>query len=156
MDNWVERRFRKENNLTQAEELWQAVVTAIHNACTSFSAHYAELAGVQLSPQNGHRLRITVTYTSNRPMVYQNQNQTIVQIAFDPNKPCITVTAGGNPVKEFLIEADENHCFLKVSGSEVSPDECSKRALEDVLFKQSSLGNNSGRSSPGGPTSWMG
>jgi hypothetical protein len=135
VENWVERRFLREQNLAKADDVWQATATAIHNACESFNKRYSHLAKVEIFPQNGHRILIQVTHESSRPNIYQATTKRSVVITFDPEKPCITSTTDGGPAKQFRIEADEGRCFLRLGQSEITPDACSQYALDDALFK---------------------
>ena len=135
MDNWVEKRWLRENNLKiGANRVWLDVTAAIDSACTSFKERYHDLAGVECTTQNGHRILVTIS----RPIAPTNVSVGVtefpIQIIFEGNR--ITVVRGHNEnSKHYSLEADETHAFLKVHGQEMSADEFSRVVLEDALFK---------------------
>jgi len=141
-DNWIERRAAREKNLEGAIEVWQRAVTAIDNACNSYKANYSDLGSTELLQENGHRIIVAVKHASGGKRRHAS-------IIFDDAKPHISVAIDEGSAKHFRIEADETHCFIKSpAGKEISADEFSQIALEDVLFKRPSASSR-----PSGGTS---
>lgn len=134
--NWIDRRFGREHHLNNAPDVWQKVSTAIDDACKSFNER-GEFGKAETYPQNGHRILVIIEHEP--PKQFQMDMKRRVTIAFEESAPRITVTVDALPAKTFPIEADEQHCFLKWAGAEISPDDFSKIALEDALFKKKSL-----------------
>jgi hypothetical protein len=152
--NWVERRWTIEQNLSKgAAEVWNSVSTALDNACQTLKQHYSEFADITYSPQNGHRVVITVN-RKRIPAHIQAFDQRIdIQIIYERTENRISVIVGYNKSpKHFPIQSDETHAFLFHSGKEISPDDFSKLVLEDAFFKVQELGSSQSHS--GGPSSW--
>jgi|ERR1017187_8791869 hypothetical protein len=130
-DNWIERRFKREHNLDKAEDLWQAVSTAIHDACNSYNAHYANIVGqANFIPQNGHGILVEVTHEENKRNPMDTKRR--VRVTFDGRR--ISVTVDEHTARVCDIEADEAGCFIKSNTGKLSPDEFSSLALRDALF----------------------
>ena len=140
MSDWVERRALRQQNLsTQAADVWQAAIVAVENSCNSFRKYYATRAQVLVKPQNGHRLLVNITLENAPPgSSSPTKIKRLVAISFAEAEtpPTITVTVDNGPAKTFQIEADEQHCYICFEKKEVSPDEFSRLALEDALFKE--------------------
>ena len=130
--NWVDRKFRREDNLHNAEALWQESRAAIEDCCTTFNSRGPGRA--QLMPYNGHSIRIEVQQEPPRP--YQMDMTRRANITFDASVPEISVTLDAEPAKQFRIDADETHCFLKYHGKEITPDYFCELALHDAFFTQ--------------------
>lgn len=129
--NWVERRARRESNLSQAVEVWESVRTAISDCCESFNENYPHIGQVKHQPENGRRVRVIVTF--NAP---QRVSRNIaIEFSKGDKDSVITCTVDGGAAKKFSILADENHAFLKYANQEISPDRLTEIALEDALFK---------------------
>jgi hypothetical protein len=129
-ENWVERRFLREQNLNKAEDVWQAASTAIDDACKSFNTFYPAIGKAVFSPQNSHSILVEVTHeaTKNVPMDTKRR----VRIVFDGRR--IAVALDEHSARNYQIEADQERCFLKSGAREITPDELSHLALEDALF----------------------
>jgi hypothetical protein len=128
-DNWVERRAAREKHLGGASEVWQQALTAIDDSCNSFKSHYSDIGSPELTQQNGHRIIVALKFTT-------GGKRRFASIFFDESKPQISVAVDDGAAKNFKIEADDSHCFIKSpTGQEISADEFSRLALEDVLFK---------------------
>jgi hypothetical protein len=129
-DNWVERRYKREQNLKRAEELWQKAVAALQDCCKSFNALYSDRAKSEVHPSSAC-LIVTVAGAA-FPLVGRTAKATI---QFNANEQTITSKLESGPtVGEFRIEADEKHVFLTHGGNEISLDEFSRIAIESALF----------------------
>lgn len=126
--NWIERRARKEQNLSQSVEIWESVRTAIHNCCTSFNKHYEKLAQLNKITENGHRVRVTIIF-SHLPKQPIN-----VSFEFSERDNGITTTVDGAAARRFKIAADENHAFLQHGQEEISADKLTELVLEGPMF----------------------
>jgi hypothetical protein len=146
-DNWVEKRARhdqklKDENAWMAakaaikdETIWMDAKAAITDCCRSFQRHYSCLATVDCEHVTAKYTRVFVTFNKQIPgqPPPADPRVTLVEIMFDGAKPQITVTIGEN-VTYFPIDANEERAFVAHYGRELSPDEFSRIALEDVFF----------------------
>jgi hypothetical protein len=133
-DNWIERRFHREDSLRHTEDLWQSISTAIDNTCKSFNAHYAEIGTANFQPQNGHSILIEINHQANRNIRMDTKRR--VRITFSGQ--AINVTIDEHPAKTFPIDSDGERCFIKSpklpKGEELTPDQFSEVALTDAFF----------------------
>jgi hypothetical protein len=132
-NNWVESRWLRESNLTDdAPAVWQSVATAIGNTCDAFNAHYSHLATVDHNAQNG-----CIVVTVHRKIIPARQMIEIsVRIVLEQNR--ISVIEGYHDApRHFQIASDETHAFLKYGEKEITADEFSELALENVFFNTS-------------------
>ena len=129
-NNWVESRWLRESNLTdEATGVWQSVATAIDNTCDAFNAHYSHLAKVDHNAQNG-----CIVVTVHRKIIPARQMiDDTVQIILEQNRISVIEGYHDDP-RYFSIASDETHAFLKYGGKEITADEFSELALENVLF----------------------
>jgi|SRR5579862_713051 len=126
--NWVERRARCQHNLSRhAVEVWESARTAIDNCCASFNQHFSELAHVKNQTENGHRVRVIITFGMH-PRATRN-------VAIEFSGSDVTVTVDGGAAKRFEIAADENHAFLKYGQEEISADKFTELALDNAFFR---------------------
>jgi len=134
--NFVEHRKDRERNLAKACDLWEDVRTKIEECCNSFNQHYRVIGDVECVPVNGHSIKITVTFTggTNPPPVGVIYPKRTVRITFSETKPSIHVTVDANPVRAFLIDADDSHCFILQGASEIDIEKFAALALEDAFF----------------------
>jgi hypothetical protein len=139
-ENWVERRAKREKNLTNgASQLWEDAAKAIKACCESFSSHYrANSISVQGEIREGW-LMITVARADGRGTEAQ------IQFSFNNEpRPCIRVkkitpqttaySSAGEVNQEFWIGSDEDHAFIEHQGGIISSDKLSEEALKDVFF----------------------
>ncbi len=154
--NWVERRWKREQNLsTGAPAIWQAVATSIDNACQSLKEHYSGTADITCTVQNGHRIHVKVNRKAVPYDIQAYTAQIDVQVIFKADERKIDVVIGYNkPPKSFPIASDEEHAFLLHNSKEISPDEFSQLILEETVFKVKEEIHH--RSGSGGSSSWMG
>ena len=129
--NWVERRARREQNLSQAVEAWESVRTAIGNCCESFNEIYSDIGEIRYKTENGHRVRVQITFNTPQRLTRN------VSFEFSKTDKEITCTVDGGAAKKFNIVADETHAFLQhpPTKEEISPDRLTEIALENAFFK---------------------
>lgn len=134
--NFVERRKCRETRLTTASELWDDARTKIEECCESFKKHYRTIGELDCAPINGGSLKIKLTFTGGKhpspPEVIHATR--IVRILFNESKPSISVTVDRDPVKEFVIDANEDHCFLKNGATEIDLEKFADLALNNAFF----------------------
>jgi hypothetical protein len=128
--NWVERKFVREQNLTKADDLWQAVLTAIEGACKSFNTYYSAIGNAKVSPQNGHSILVEVAHRATQTAPMDTRRR--VRILFDERT--LTVTLDEHSARTVQVEADQERCFLKYGKGELTPDKFSEFALGDAFF----------------------
>lgn len=133
--NWVENRWCRESSLTDdAPGVWQSVAMAIGDTCDAFNAHYSHLANVDHSAQNG-----CIVVTVHRKILPARQMIDVsVQIILERNRISVIEGYKDDP-RHFPIASDETHAFLKYAGKEITADEFSELALENVLFNPLNL-----------------
>jgi hypothetical protein len=135
--NWVDRKFARENNVLRgAPELWQKVLTAVEDACGSFSKNY-ETPSVSRNTQNGHAVVVRAEFPPKDHLGTPIVNS--VRIVFDEPQRLISATLNQNSPKKFLIASDENECFLSFQGDTVDADKLSELVLTDAFFKEPSI-----------------
>jgi hypothetical protein len=131
-DNWVERRFTREQHLNKSDDLWQAISTEIHNACKSLTARYPETGQAKFIPQNGHRILVEMTHSKNERMNLPMDMKRRVTLTF--NGKDINVTLDEHPAKIVSIDSDLEGCFLKYQQRKMSVDQFSEMVLRDAFF----------------------
>ena len=154
--NWVERRWKRDKNLTTgAPDVWQSVATAIDTACQSLKEHYSGKADITCTAQNGHRMLVVVN-RKGVPLDIQAYTARVdIQIIYKADENKIDVVVGYNKSsKSFLIKSDEQHAFLVHNNAEISPDEFSRLILEESVFTVREE-IHSGSSGSYGPDAWM-
>lgn len=124
MSNWVERRLESERLLrSQAPTIWENARAAVQDACESYNKLRADVVFV---PENGLRCRI-----SRR----SGDSMRIVRLAFDKVASTITIVRDEEGPAVFPIRASDTSAFLTgLDGREISADEFSQIALEQLLF----------------------
>ncbi len=154
--NWVERRWKREQNFINGAPLvWQAITTAIDNACESLKEHYSGSAEITCTQQNGHRVHVAVNRKAVPSDIQAYTAKIDVQIIYKADERKIDVIIGYNkPPKSFTITSDEAHTFLLHGGKEISADEFSQLVLEEIVFKVKEEIHQ--RSGPGMPIPWNG
>lgn len=133
MDNWVERRARREKNLKDTPAAWEAVRTAIDNCCNSYRANFSSIAEVSNQPENGHRILITVRFVV-MPAIPRR-----ISIEFARRENKIRATIDDGAAKVFDIDADTERPFISFRSKEISPDELTREVLEKALFEPPQL-----------------
>lgn len=149
--NWIERRFAREENLRAAATVWEEAKLAITAACTSFRQHYT-FAKVVVYP-SPTELAVEIVALS-MPGTTRH-----VAIRFDASTPAITVRVNAGTERVFPIEADEDHAYIEYDDQEISLDDFSRLALEDAFFnpvKVKVQSQSVPSSGTGDPNSWMG
>jgi len=156
--NWVEKRWTIEQNLIKgAPEVWQAVVTAIDNACQTLKQHYSDVSDITCKPQNGHRVLVSVNRKQIPAHLSVYDERIDIQIIYERAESRIAVIVGYNKTpKHFPSRSDETHAFLIHdinARAEISPDDFSQLVLQDAFFTVRET--KSSQSHSGGPSSWM-
>lgn len=162
--NWIERKARREAVLNdQSNTVWQAVRSAIQDCCDTFYKYYCNPGlterEITCEPENGHRFRVTRKVLANRITTYQDTKHTAL-IEFDEGGKCIRVTVDNKSPMIFLIDADDSRAFATHNKQEISPDDLSRKALEDLMFgKEQNTRMITQPTRPsgaaGGPSGWM-
>lgn len=130
VDSFIKQRALRERTLDSCvPKLWHEIGTMLDNCCTDFNAEYSNIGEMGNSPENGHRVIVTLTFADpHRKIAY-------VQFQLDESAPRISVTAN-NITKQFPIDAQGTDCFIKSpTGEKLTVYDFAKVALEDVLFK---------------------
>ena len=127
--NWVERKAASEKQLGErASDVWDAALTAVDNCLRSFKEHYPELATASKENGNGHRLIVTIKFSDSTLPARK------VVIAFNEDKPEISVVVDGGTPLLYAIKSDADHTFLFWQEKEISADDFSQSALRAALF----------------------
>jgi hypothetical protein len=127
--NWIERKAASEKQLREhSRDIWNAAIIAVDNCLRSFKEHYSDLATVSQEHGNGHLLIVTIKFSD--AQLLQRQ----VRIAFNEDKPEISVLVDGGPALLYPIKSDASHSFLFWREKEISPDDFSQWALRSPLF----------------------
>jgi hypothetical protein len=133
--NWVDRKAQREHVLrNQANEVWQTARAAIQDACESCRTHYPN-SKLEDQLENGHRIRITVSYMADDNFYGKKPAVCVVLVAFNAQPPCIDVTMDDAPLRRFPINADQENAFLLSGNERISADEFSRRVLEPAFKK---------------------
>jgi hypothetical protein len=134
LSNWVERRASKERNLRNAVEVWEKAQRSIADACNSLREHYANVGTLRSLKQDTCALTITITKDGDSLKTPENSKITVVSVTFQPNERTVSVATDSREIQEFVIEADCDHAFLTLDGSEILFDEFSRFVLEEAFF----------------------
>jgi hypothetical protein len=130
VDSFIKQRALRQKTLdTCVPKLWHEIGTMLDNCCTDFNEEYSDIGKMALSPENGHRVIVTLTFADPRRKI------AYIQFQLDESAPRISVTAN-NATKQFAIDAQGSDCFIKSqTGERLAVFDFAKVALEDVLFK---------------------
>ena len=147
--NWVERKAASEKQLEEhAGDVWNAALTAVDNCLRSFKEHYPELAIVSKENGNGYRLILTVKFSD--PTLPARK----VVIAFNEDKPEISVVVDGGTPLLYAIKSDADHSFIFWREKEISADDFSQSALRAALFLPPTAKKSRGMSRQSNFTAW--
>src|ERR1039457_3148605 len=119
--NWVDKKFARENIvLSGAPDLWQKVLTAIEDACSSFKKNVSVRA-IERRTENGHAVVVRATFPSKDNPVMFNSVPAInsVRVVFEEEQRLIMATLNQHPPKKFLIDSDEQECFLSFQNERI-------------------------------------
>jgi hypothetical protein len=138
--NWVERKFAREDTLLNSARLvWEEVRTAIADACNSFSGR-CDSPTIARNNENGHAVVVRVAFSPRfHPGIAGGLHPlNVVRIEFDEQQNLITSTLNDKSAQKFLIDADENGCFISHQNTRIDSDKLSQKVLEEALFKEPS------------------
>jgi hypothetical protein len=128
--NWIESRAAKEIVLQkQAPELWNAVRSALQDACDGFNEHYAfdtNQPEVSCKPENGRRILITI---KRRERDREFSEEMIVR--FSEESYSIEYNSS-----RLNLSSDDTQAFVvQHDGQRLDPDAVSRCILEPFFFK---------------------
>jgi len=155
--NWVQRRARRELILdTQAGDIWNDVRAALQDACNSYNEHYSTAPTspeVTCNLENGSRIKFARTLPPDNVQRFHAARISLL-VSYDKATHAINVTSDETSKSAFRITSDENAAFIEYGGKPQTPDEVSRRILEEFLFSPTAPRRpRSGPSSPAG-SSW--
>lgn len=137
--NWVDRRAAADTALTKkAPELWNAVRSAIQDACESYRKHYSSryVEPVKDTLENGSRIRVdlpTVVRNPARESPVIRLGVSSIIVSFNRELPAVQ-WADDKGSHHVLVSADEHGAFLLEGETRISPDELSRIILKPFLF----------------------
>jgi hypothetical protein len=133
--NWIERRALRDKQLSRAVELWRDVIDAVLACAKSFNKEYTHLGRIHTQAPDPSKIKVFFYRQAQVPgHESAAQMNRVVSFEFEEAKPTIRVTVGHDTPRVFEIKADEGRCCLLHGGQEISVDEFSRLALEDMLF----------------------
>ena len=142
MDNWVERKFRRETAIkSRGEDLWRQLATAINDAVESYNKHYCggkSAKEIGIEPDGRHLwLKRRESYPSDRSDV-SKLKQISLRVSCDPDSAKIVASEGDRhpPIIIDIDAREDGTLFLEFERSEISLDEASMRLTQAFLFKR--------------------
>jgi hypothetical protein len=133
--NWVEKQFARDKNMQDCPRaLWQTVITAIEDACNSYSRVKSE-PSVSIRRENGHAILVQIEFPRHFYPGMHNGVAVIndVRIAFDESQHLITAIINDKAPTKFPIQGDEVECYVTYQNSRIDADKLSEIALKCAL-----------------------
>lgn len=127
-NNWVERRYAREQHLSDLGRLWNDVCTALSSAIRSFNKLYRQdkvPVEINRGADNGH-FQVVIPNEAGSPTIHIDINVN--------GRKIHAQYSNGLSNRSFQLDANHESAYIKYIDDRCDVDEVSRMILERVLF----------------------